>query len=33
MPLSGDPSKRERQLANLRRAPPAPAGNARNQGS
>ena len=29
MPLSNDPEKRERQLANLRAAPPAPIGNAR----
>lgn len=30
MPLSRDPDKRRRQLANLRRAPAAPAGNRRN---
>lgn len=29
MPLSGDPEARARQLANLRDAPPAPAGNRR----
>ncbi|MGO9974399.1 MAG: hypothetical protein ACLP01_16665 [Solirubrobacteraceae bacterium] len=31
MPTSRDPGKRARQLANLRNAPPAPAGNARGR--
>lgn len=31
MPLSRDPAKRERQLANLRPAPPAPGGNQRSR--
>ena len=31
MPLSNDPEKRERQLANLRAAPPAPIGNTRTR--